>query len=71
MSQIDNDRTDHSPPWDLIDARENSTPTTPPVDYNIAFTIKNISTKIKGLIADLDKHNPTEKRSASTYILQY
>jgi hypothetical protein len=70
ISQIDDNRTEYSP-WDSVNSRENSTPTTPSVDYDMAFTIKNMSTKIKALVADLCKHNTKEKRFASTYILQY
>jgi SWI/SNF-related matrix-associated actin-dependent regulator of chromatin subfamily A3 len=43
-----------------------ATPTTPAEDYDTAFIIENMSTKIKALVADLSKHNTTEKRSAST-----
>ena len=65
-AQTEDDRTGDLP----IDSRENSGPTTPSADLDLAFTITNMSTKIKALIADLDTHSITEKRCGLIFILQ-
>jgi SWI/SNF-related matrix-associated actin-dependent regulator of chromatin subfamily A3 len=71
VSQIEDDRAGHSP-WDAsVESGETSTPATPSADCDLAFTIKNMSTKINALVADLYKHNTVEKRLVSTYILHY
>lgn len=66
-SQTEDDRAGYSP-WDLsVESAENSAPGTPSADLDPGFTIKNMSTKITALVADLDKHYTTEKRCGSTY----
>jgi SWI/SNF-related matrix-associated actin-dependent regulator of chromatin subfamily A3 len=65
--QFEDSKTDYSP-WNSVNSRENSNPATPSVDCDVAFTIENMSTKIKALVADLYKHSTTEKRFASTCI---
>ncbi|KAI9640654.1 hypothetical protein NHQ30_010958 [Ciborinia camelliae] len=52
---------------DIIGISTPATPATPVRDGDAAFRLKYMSTKIKALIADLDKHNPTEKRSQSIF----
>ena len=69
ISQTSDDRIGQWP-WDtrdLLDSSENSAPATPVVDCDAAFTIESMSTKIKALVADLYKHNTTEKRSSSNF----
>ena len=67
-SHISDDKISQSPRnnLDLPDSAESSAPVTPAVDSDVAFTIESMSTKIKALVADLYKHNTTEKRSSST-----
>jgi len=67
-SQTSDDKIGQSP-WysqDLLDSSESSAPASPMVDLDVASTIESMSTKIKFLVADLDKHSSTEKRSLST-----
>jgi len=70
-SQTSDDRIGQSPwnNWDLLDSAESSAPATAVVDNDVPFTIESMSTKVKALVADLEKHNTTEKRSSSTYTL--
>jgi SNF2 family DNA or RNA helicase len=56
---------------DLPDSARISAPSTPVVDSNVAFSIEFMSTKIKALVADLDKHIITKKRLSSIYILRH
>lgn len=49
---------------DLPDSAGSSAPSIPVVDSDVAFTIECMSTKIKTLVADIYKHNATEKRSS-------
>jgi SWI/SNF-related matrix-associated actin-dependent regulator of chromatin subfamily A3 len=72
-SHISDDKIGQSP-WDnldLLDSAESSAPATPAVDSDVAFTIESMSTKIKALVADLCKHNTTEKRSSSASTFSY
>ncbi|TAQ86370.1 hypothetical protein B7494_g5289 [Chlorociboria aeruginascens] len=49
-SQTEDDRAGHSP-WDLlVESGENSAPATPSADCDLAFTINDMSTKIKALV---------------------
>jgi SWI/SNF-related matrix-associated actin-dependent regulator of chromatin subfamily A3 len=67
-SQTSDDKIGQSP-WygqDLLDSSGSSAPASPIVDLDVASTIESMSTKIKSLVADLDKHSSTEKRSSST-----
>jgi SWI/SNF-related matrix-associated actin-dependent regulator of chromatin subfamily A3 len=50
---------------DLLDSSDTSTPASSTMDLDVASTINSMSTKIKALVADLDKHSSTEKRSSS------
>lgn len=72
-SHISDDKIGQSPRnnLDLLDSAESSAPATLAVDSDVAFTIESMSTKIKALMADLYKHNTTEKRSLSTSTLSY
>ncbi|KAH8749962.1 SNF2 family N-terminal domain-containing protein [Hyaloscypha finlandica] len=66
-SQNEDDRAGYFQ-WDpSIESRENSAPATPSVDLDLALTISNMSTKIKALIANLDKHSTTEKSVVFSY----
>lgn len=69
--QFGYDRTVLSP-WDgskLLNSAENSTPTTPTGEINVAYSIAYMSTKIKALILDLNKHKTTNKRSHPIFAL--
>jgi SWI/SNF-related matrix-associated actin-dependent regulator of chromatin subfamily A3 len=68
ISQTSDDKFGQSP-WytqDLRDSSESSAPASPMVDLDKASTIESMSTKIKALVADLDKHSSTEKRSSTS-----
>ncbi|KAM3068187.1 hypothetical protein ACMFMG_011234 [Clarireedia jacksonii] len=73
ISQTSDDGIGQSPrdTLDLPDSSTNSARSTPVADYDTASTIESMSTKIKALVADLSKHNTTEKRSAPDLLSYY
>ncbi|RFU23988.1 hypothetical protein B7463_g12351, partial [Scytalidium lignicola] len=68
-SQTRDDKLSKSPwnNWDLLDSAESSASATPIGDSDVAFSIEFMSTKIKSLVADLYKHNITEKSVVFSY----
>jgi SWI/SNF-related matrix-associated actin-dependent regulator of chromatin subfamily A3 len=72
-SHISDDKIGQSPRnnLDLLDSAESSAPAILAVDSDVTFTIESMSTKIKALVADLYKHNTTEKRSLSASTFSY
>ncbi|KAF4635250.1 hypothetical protein G7Y89_g2850 [Cudoniella acicularis] len=69
ISQASDDRIDQSP-YDneyLLGSSDISAPVTPVVDFDVAFTIESMSSKIKALVADLYKNNTTEKSVVFSY----
>ena len=53
-------------PWDNGDVQKSNdspAPGTPLSDYDVAYKVEFMSTKIKALVIDLAKHNTTAKRS--------
>ncbi|PQE30180.1 SNF2 family N-terminal domain-domain-containing protein [Rutstroemia sp. NJR-2017a WRK4] len=78
ISQTSDNRIGQSPMdyLGILNSGRNSAPAipatparhaTPAEDYDIAFTIESMSTKIKALVADLSKHNTTEKSVVFSY----
>jgi SNF2 family DNA or RNA helicase len=70
-SQPSDDQTGQ-PSWfgqGLLDSSESSAPATPTVDFDAASTINSMSTKIKALLTDLEKHSAIQKRYPSDSIL--
>jgi SWI/SNF-related matrix-associated actin-dependent regulator of chromatin subfamily A3 len=58
-SQMRNNRTDQSPPYDQ---NERSTPASPTTEADMTYIIESMSTKIKALVADIYTYHTTEKR---------